>query len=219
MVWQYQHYHTNFRGHTVVFFSALLSSSSSSRSSLLSVPVAFKMRHFLFSLHISWLPQIHYHSFLATFPWFSIFWMDRVLTEFSVFQYFFHVIQCDVSVSNLGGHVYKLSDGHHRLTCLLPPIQTFLSNVSSISGVHNCSLTLVHTLSSSSSLWALILSSKLLLSSVLLLPSDTSMTLSMSSEGSSVTELSSTVLAHGWATALWCSMLYLLVKSLRQSGH
>ena len=87
--------------------------------------MAFKMRHFLFSLHISWLPQIHYHRFLATFLWFSIFSMDRVLTEFSVFQYFFHVIQCDVSVSNLGGHVYKLSDGHHRLTCFLPPIQTF----------------------------------------------------------------------------------------------
>ena len=50
--------------------------------------------------------------------------MDRVLTELSVFQ-FFYVIH-DVVLSQIWGvQVHKLSDGYHRSTCLLSPIQPF----------------------------------------------------------------------------------------------
>ena len=100
-------------------------SSSSSSSSSLSVPVTLKTRFFLFFNCIS-------HTFLR----FIIIIFLQLLLGFQIFRWIWSwwSLVCPSifswnswrrSVSNLGEHVFKLSDGYRRSTCLLPPIQPF----------------------------------------------------------------------------------------------
>ena len=145
--------------------------------------------------------------------------MDRVGMEFGVFHSFFHLIHGDISSQIWENTFINYVMGITIRHASLHQFSLLLSNVSSISGVHGSSLMLVNTLSSSSSSSVLLWSSELLVSSLLLWLADASAPWSISAEGSSITELSSSLSAHGWTTVLWRSMLYLLVNSLPQSGH